>query len=120
MITRHKDLKKLLALVDNFPVTFLTGSKRCGKSYLASNLKVENFINLADSQTFNKLYNNYNAFLNKDGLVIIDEINRMPEILKQIRYLTDTNADSKFLIVDSYSPEILESISKTLLKTDFY
>lgn len=48
------------------------------------------------------------------GLIVIDEIQRAPEIFALIRYLVDTHPDQKYLILGSASRDLIRQSSESL------
>ena len=49
-----------------------------------------------------------------DGLIVIDAIQRVPELFPLIRYLVDTHPNQKYLIIGSASPDLLKQSSESL------
>ena len=50
-----------------------------------------------------------------EGLIVIDEIQRLPEIFPLIRYLVDTEPGQKYLILGSASRDLIRQSSETWL-----
>ncbi|HEB29746.1 MAG TPA: hypothetical protein ENI15_02585 [Spirochaetes bacterium] len=48
------------------------------------------------------------------GLIIIDEIQRMPELFSLLRYLVDTHSEQKYLILGSASRDLIRQSSESL------
>ena len=98
---------KVLDSLENNPVTAITGPRQCGKSTLARAVlkKRDNSIilDLEKPSDLNKL-DNAEWFLQsqKDKLIVLDEIQRKPELFPLIRNLSDEwQQNGKFLILGS-------------------
>ena len=103
-----------------FPVTAILGPRQCGKTTFVKNYaenNINNFIylDIEKPTDYSKLQNAQFYFeQNKDNCIIIDEIQRKPELFPQIRSFVDANKKSKFIILGSASPELLKQSSETL------
>lgn len=106
----------------NFKVTRivgLLGPRQCGKTTLAKeyqkleNLKVQYF-DLENPVDLEQLRNPIFIFKNIKGLVIIDEIQRLPELFPSLRYIHDENPEITFLILGSASRDLIRQSSESL------
>jgi len=111
---------KVLDSLENNPVTAITGPRQCGKSTLARAVlkKRDNSIilDLEKPSDLNKL-DNAEWFLQsqKDKLILLDEIQRKPELFPLIRSLSDEwQQNGKFLILGSASRDLLQQSSESL------
>jgi predicted AAA+ superfamily ATPase len=111
---------KVLESLENNPVTAITGPRQCGKSTLArAVLKKRDssvFLDLEKPSDLNKL-DNAEWFLQsqKDKLIVLDEIQRKPEMFPLIRSLSDEwQQNGKFLILGSASRDLLQQSSESL------
>ena len=111
---------KVLDSLENNPVTAITGPRQCGKSTLARAVlkKRDNSIilDLEKPSDLNKL-DNAEWFLQsqKDKLIVLDEIQRKPELFPLIRNLSDEwQQNGKFLILGSASRDLLQQSSESL------
>lgn len=100
------------------PVVAILGARQCGKTTLARMLAEEgpaSYFDLehpADSQRFT---NPLRALEGLSGLVIIDEIQRKPQLFEILRVLADRPANSaRFLVLGSASPTLIKGISESL------
>ncbi len=117
---RHLYLKKITSLFKgtNRAVALL-GPRQCGKSTLAkqyaSNVKQVHFFDLEDPTDLARLSNPKLALSSLEGLVVIDEIQRSPELFPVLRVLLDDKkSKTQFLILGSASRELIKQSSETL------
>ncbi len=118
MIERKNLLDKLLFSIRVNPVTALLGPRQCGKTTIAksvhqfhpvSHFDLENPIDRA------ALRNPIMVLGDLSGLVVLDEIHRMPELYEILRVLVDDQScKAKFLVLGSSSPQIVRDVSETL------
>ena len=102
-------------------VVGLLGPRQCGKTTLArayaerhSNLAVTRF-DLEDPLDLAALANPRLALQDLSGLVIIDEIQRAPELFPLLRVLVDRpNSQARFLVLGSASRDLLRQSSESL------
>lgn len=102
------------------PVVAIVGPRQCGKTTLAKQfLRVEKlpdalFLDCEDPRDLTRLDNPMLALENAEGLVVIDEIQRRPELFPALRVLVDSDEKKRFLILGSASPDLLSQGSETL------
>lgn len=105
------------------PVVAILGPRQCGKTTLARtfiksspNFNQANYFDLEDPTHLDRLQNNPKLSLSLlSGLVVIDEIQRVPELFPLIRVLVDDeNLNLTFLILGSASKELIRQSSETL------
>ena len=101
------------------PITAILGPRQCGKTTIARKLAADNhsvFFDLEDPDDFELLKNSAKQILGQQtGLVVIDEVQRLPELFPLLRVLADQAvADRKFLLLGSASPELMRNSSETL------
>jgi hypothetical protein len=112
---------KLAERLKTFPVVAITGPRQAGKttlakSYLQNCSASSVYLDLELPSHLNSL-RNAELFLkqNEDKLVVIDEVQRKPELYPLIRALVDMKrVPARFLILGSASPELLRQSSETL------
>ncbi len=110
-------LKKSL---EQFPVCAIIGSRQVGKTTLAKTLAKDVFpenhvhLDLENPQDLGRL-SEPQLYLEKQRgkLVIIDEIQRRPELFPLLRFLVDQSG-FHFLILGSSSPELMKQSSESL------
>lgn len=118
-ISRPDYFKEIEMSVRNNPVTAIMGPRQCGKTTLARAIAKTTesvFFDLEDPGDFELLNTTPKIILQQQkGLVILDEIQRIPELFPLLRVLAD-EADSgrKFLILGSASPELVQKSSESL------
>lgn len=96
----------------------MIGPRQCGKTtlareFLSSNKK--NYFDLEDSDDLLRLEDPKAELSALRGLVVIDEIQRKPELFPLLRVLSDRKPlPAKFLILGSASPALLKQSSESL------
>jgi len=101
------------------PVTAILGPRQCGKTTLARSVatSVKSMIfDLEDPADFELLDSNPKQILSaQNGLIIIDEIQRLPGLFAVLRVLADEpETKRKFLILGSASPDLIRNSSESL------
>lgn len=100
-----------------FRVTALLGPRQCGKTTLARGLKVrpEALFDLEDPTDVARLRTPRLTLERLRGLVVIDEIQRMPDLFPLLRVLADRPRNpARFLILGSASPDLMRGASESL------
>lgn len=96
----------------------LLGPRQCGKTTMARELvdiTSANYFDLEDPESIRRLDNPKTALAGLKGLVVIDEVQRRPELFPILRVLLDRRPlPAKFLILGSASPELLKQSSESL------
>ncbi|MBN1472411.1 MAG: ATP-binding protein [Syntrophaceae bacterium] len=114
----QSDIEKSLSI---FPVVGLIGPRQCGKTTLARMIEQKwttqvLFLDLELPGDINKL-SDPELFLTNypDSLIIIDEIQRRPDLFPVLRALIDKDRrNGRFLILGSASPVLLKQSSESL------
>ena len=106
------------------PVVCLLGPRQCGKTTLAHQyvefLKKKgevtvHFLDLEDPTHLARLQNPRLALQDLKGLIVLDEIQRTPEIFPVLRVLADRKKkEARFLILGSASRDLIRQSSETL------
>ena len=118
MIERLSYLKQLATAVRRSLVTALLGPRQCGKTTLArlfgAGRQAIHFD--LESQPDQRRLQNPELILGSfQGLVILDEIQVMPELFNVLRVLVDRpETQARFLILGSASPDIIRNVSETI------
>lgn len=106
--------------LDQFPVCAVIGSRQVGKTTLAIHVAQELFpgnhvhLDLENPQDLNRLSEPQLYLERQQGkLIIIDEIQRKPELFPLLRFLADQKG-FRFLILGSSSPELMKQSSESL------
>jgi len=118
MINRTSAILAIETALARSRVTALIGPRQCGKTTLARRFVVPdslNYFDLEDPISLARLDEPMTALANLTGLVVIDEIQRRPELFPVLRVLADrTPLPARFLILGSAAPELLRQSSETL------
>ncbi|MFH1837893.1 MAG: ATP-binding protein [Candidatus Kuenenbacteria bacterium] len=114
LIKRNLDFQNIQKLVNAFPITSIIGSRQCGKTFLAKQMRYNHYFDIENPRDAASLANAQLTLEGLKGLIIIDEIQRMPELFTLLRYLVDTNKQQKYLILGSASPYIIKGASESL------
>ncbi|HQV10480.1 MAG TPA: AAA family ATPase, partial [Nitrospira sp.] len=109
MISRSAILDRICAALARIPVVVLTGPRQCGKTTLARELLSEdspNYFDLEDPLSLARLDEPKTALEPLQGLVVLDEIQRRPDLFPVLRVLADRKKQpAQFLILGSASGE---------------
>jgi len=107
--------------ISKFPVVCLTGPRQCGKTTLARFFCCEQvkdfvYLDLEKIEDFRRISDPGLFFQdNRNKLIVIDEIQRKPDLFPEIRAEVDTDRRAgRFLILGSSSPDIVGNSSETL------
>lgn len=123
MNPRHA-LTKLNAALDDTPVVLIHGPRQCGKSTLARSLCAKSptkptdrrYITLDDSAELYAARNNPRGYIERlAGPVVIDEVQRAPELLIAIKMDVDEHRrPGRFLLTGSANVLLLPQVSDSL------
>ena len=119
MLSRAEAVKSLEELLGQFPVVALIGARQVGKStlarQLASRVKQATVFDLENGPDLARLDEPTLALGGLRGLVIIDEIQRRPDLFPALRVLADRpRCPARFLVLGSAAPALLRQSSETL------
>lgn len=112
-------MRRVVSLLRVSPVVALLGPRQSGKTTLALQVlarsrRGERF-DLEDPRDLQRLTQPMTALEGLRGLVVIDEVQRAPEIFQVLRVLADRRpVPARFLVLGSASPELLRQSSETL------
>ena len=99
-------------------VVALIGPRQCGKTTLARQFVAAdslNYFDLEDPVSLARLDEPMTALSSLRGIVVIDEIQRRPELFSILRVLCDREPlPARFLILGSASPSLLRQAAETL------
>ena len=107
-------------LLRQFPVVGLIGPRQVGKSTLARSLAKNRsgsvaFFDLEDPRVLARFVEPMFALEHLKGLVVLDEIQRLPELFPILRVLADRpRRPARFLVLGSASPSLLRQSSESL------
>jgi len=117
-VARPALLNRIRTAVARAPVTVLTGPRQSGKTTLARELLSEhspNYFDLEDPVSISRLAEPRTALEPLEGLVVIDEVQRRPDLFPVLRVLADRRkSPARFLILGSASGDLLRQSSESL------
>lgn len=118
MIERSKLLKRVNEALDRSRVVSLIGPRQCGKTTLARQIvppDSSNYFDLENPVNLRLLDEPMTALQDLRGIVVIDEIQRRPDLFPILRVLCDRDPlPARFLILGSASPALLQQSSESL------
>ncbi len=118
MIPRPESLRQIQASFRVHPVTALLGPRQCGKTTLAKIIAEQEPATIFDLENpvdVRRLSAPMQALKDLSGLVIIDEVQRQPELFELLRVLVDRpGRKSRFLLLGSASPQLVRGVSESL------
>lgn len=117
-IPRPRLLSRIEAALARSPVVVLTGPRQSGKTTLARQLLAEDspgYFDLEDPASLARLDEPMTALRPLTGLVVIDEVQRRPDLFPVLRVLADRDdRNARFLILGSASGDLLRQSSESL------
>lgn len=118
MLDRVLHRRTVLRLLKDYPVVALLGARQVGKTTLALDIlqrRRGHRFDLEDSADHARLTDARLALADLDGLVVIDEVQRRPELFQTLRVLADRRPlKARFLVLGSASPDLLCQSSESL------
>ena len=118
MIQRKLLLERIQKTLLRSRVVALLGPRQCGKTTLARQIVEQNSPNYFDLENHRhllQLVNPMDALERLKGVVVIDEVQRRPELFPVLRVLADREPlPAKFLVLGSSSPALLRQTSESL------
>ena len=118
MIHRETDAALIRTALKRSRVVALLGPRQCGKTTLAREFVPTsslNYFDLEDPASLARLSEPDTTLRPLRGLVVIDEIQRRPDLFPLLRVLADRKPlPARFLILGSAAPDLLRQSSETL------
>ncbi|MBI2494756.1 MAG: ATP-binding protein [Candidatus Rokubacteria bacterium] len=118
MVQRPRGLAEIRAALKRSRVTALIGPRQSGKTTLARQIVAPDspaYFDLEDPRSLARLAEPMTALAPLRGVVVIDEIQRRPDLFPTLRVLADRRPPpARFLILGSASPDLLRQSSETL------
>jgi len=118
MIDRKTDIQAVRTALKRSRVVAILGPRQCGKTTLARGFVPPdslNYFDLESPASLARLSEPETALRPLQGLVVIDEIQRRPELFPLLRVLADRQPlPARFLILGNASPALLRQSSETL------
>lgn len=118
MINRQHYLERLETATRRSPITAILGPRQCGKTTLARMFtegKPVSYFDLDSLPDQRRLQNPEFVLSRLAGLVVLDEIQQMPELFGTLRVLVDRPENEvNFIILGSGSPQLIHNASDSL------
>lgn len=118
MIERSPSVLAIRTALSRSRIVTLIGPRQCGKTTIARTFLAEdsaNYFDLEDPVSLIRLTEPMTALGSLKGLVVIDEVQRRPDLFPVLRVLADRREnDTRFLILGSASGDLLRQSSETL------
>ena len=119
MIPRSAHLKAVQRLLRDSPVVALIGARQVGKTTLARQVarrrRRTHFFDLESAADRARLADPLLALSTLTGLVVLDEVQRRPELFPTLRVLADRHPlRARFLVIGSAAPALLRQSSESL------
>jgi predicted AAA+ superfamily ATPase len=118
MILRNITHNAIVTALERSRVVALLGPRQCGKTTLARQFvppDSASYFDLEDPLSLARLDEPMTALRDLSGLVVIDEVQRRPELFPILRVLADQNPlPARFLILGSAAPDLLRQSSESL------
>ncbi len=114
LIPRQLDIEAIETYMQEFGATAILGARQCGKTTLAQMFSCTAHFDLENPRDLVRLDNAQLALEPLEGRVVIDEIQRRPDLFPLLRYLIDQNSKRRFLILGSASRDLIQQSSESL------
>lgn len=117
MFARPDPRRQVERALRRSPVVALVGSRQVGKTTLARTFLPPTdaaWFDLEDPADLERLSEPMTALSRPVPLVVIDEVQRAPEIFPVLRVLVDRPGSPRFLVLGSASPALLRQSSESL------
>lgn len=116
-VQRECYLREIARLSRQFRVVALLGARQVGKTTLARQFaksKTLSFFDLESARDLARLTDPLLALEKVRGMVVLDEIQRRPDLFPVLRTLVDAPRGPRFLVLGSASRDLLQQSSETL------
>ena len=119
-IIRHEQIRAVRSALSRAPVVAILGPRQVGKTTLARQVIASaqaeaTVFDLEDDRDLAKLVDPYLALGELSGLVVLDEVQRRPNLFRSLRVLADRPGQpARFLILGRASPSLLRQGSESL------
>ena len=118
MISRNQIKKDIKDGLKRSRIIALVGPRQCGKTTLARefvSIDSLNYFDLEDPSSLVRLEEPMTGLKDLTGIIVIDEIQRRPDLFPILRVLADrTPLPAKFLILGSSSPDLIQRSTESL------
>ncbi|MEW6746374.1 MAG: ATP-binding protein [Planctomycetota bacterium] len=118
MIPRPDAIERITRMFQIHPIVSLLGPRQCGKTTLARMIAEQEpctYFDLENPADARRLEAPMTALEKLEGLVVIDEIQRRPDLFNLLRVLADRSPNpARFLLLGSASPRLVRGASESL------
>ena len=118
MIPRPDKLNRIANAFRVHPIAALLGPRQCGKTTLARMIAEHErctYFDLESPVDVRRLSAPMRALEELSGLVVIDEVQRRPDLFELLRVLVDRPKNvARFLLLGSASPQLVKGVSESL------
>jgi hypothetical protein len=118
MIPRPAVIDQIRRTLDLHPIAALLGPRQCGKTTVARMIagqRPSTYFDLEDPVDIRRLSAPMTVLQVLSGLVIIDEVQRLPDLFELLRVLVDRPQNrAQFLLLGSASPQLVRGVSESL------
>lgn len=120
MVARDFHAGRITSLLRRFPVVAILGARQVGKTTLANQLVPavsarHTRFDLEDPSDLARLADPMLALRGLTGVIVLDEVQRRPDLFPVLRVLADRRpVGARFLVLGSASPALLRQSSETL------
>lgn len=106
---------RLTKSLKDYPILTLLGPRQSGKTTLIRHVFPEfEYKSLEDPDMRLIAKEDPRSFLNSNNTIILDEVQRVPELTSYIQTIVDTSPKKKFILTGSNGTLLMDSITQTL------
>ena len=109
--------RRIESSLERYPVTLILGPRQCGKTTVARQIWSRQggaFFDLEDPETPLRPDMAKQVLRGLMGLVVIDEVQREPELFPLLRVLADSATNARFLLLNNASLDLVRGVSESL------
>ena len=118
MIPRPNGIDEIERTLATHPIAALLGPRQCGKTTMArmiADRQPSTYFDLENPVDLRRLSAPMSVLQELSGLVIIDEVQRRPDLFELLRVLADRPRNAaRFLLLGSASPQLVKGVSESL------
>lgn len=118
ILPRERYLRQIRTALRTSRVVTILGARQVGKTTLARQIAASRskstWFDLEDPRDRARLSDPMLALRERAGLVVLDEVQRSPQIFEPLRVLADRPRGARFLLLGSASPDLVQHTSETL------
>ncbi|HMS66682.1 MAG TPA: ATP-binding protein [Saprospiraceae bacterium] len=119
MIERSQLIDTIKRKLEKFPCVILLGLRQVGKTTISKNLFETDikYLDLEKSKDKYLLEAGVNEYLDQyaNNLIVIDEVQILPQIFTELRPIIDSNKKKgRFILLGSANPTLVKGVSETL------